>query len=287
PTSPTGTTVLGVDIGNESTDQADKSLDQALGGRTTAPLNLTIGGRQQTLKPSVAGLSFDADATVRSVAHSDYNPVSVIRSLFGGTREAEPVILVDEDKLKAALKVVAGNNSTASDGMIRFEPNKVVAVPGKAGSSFDVDAAANQIAAAYHVRAETGANTTIDLPVTTVQPKVTQAELNTAVNGFAKRAVSHRVLVRADAAHSILLGPTVALPKVLTMVPDDTGRLQPHVDLTALQSLYGSTFDGVLLKRPDGSRTPVTAKDVATALLSGLDVDTTAQKTVTLPGVAG
>ncbi|MFC4032635.1 hypothetical protein ACFO3J_14220 [Streptomyces polygonati] len=284
---PKGTTVLGVDIGNESTDQAGKSLNQALGDRTTAPLILTIGGKKTTLKPSVAGLSFDADATVRAVAHSDYNPESVIRSLFGSTRPATPVILVDEDKLKAALKVVAGKNSTATDGMIRFEPNKIVPVAGKAGTSFDVDAAANQVAAAYHVRAETGANTPIDLAVTTLQPKVTQAELDKAVNGFAEHAMSHTVLVRADAAHEILFGPTVSLPKVLTMLPDDAGHLQPHIDLTALKTLYGGTFNGVLVKRPDGSKTAVTPQDVAGALLSGLDVTSTSQKTVTLPGVVG
>ncbi|HEY3480008.1 MAG TPA: hypothetical protein VGL02_14015, partial [Streptomyces sp.] len=74
--------------------------------RASAPLTLNIGGRKATLKPSVAGLSIDTDATIQNVAHSDYNPVSVIGSLFGGSRDADPVIVVDEDKLKAALQSV-------------------------------------------------------------------------------------------------------------------------------------------------------------------------------------
>jgi hypothetical protein len=280
---PQGTTVLGVDIGNKSVMQAGKILDQELGNRTTAPLTLTIGGKSQTLKPSIAGLSFDTDATIRKVAHTEYNPVSVLGSLFGGTHPADPVILVDEDKLKAALTAVAGRNSTASDGMIRFEPNKVVPVAGKVGSSFDVNAAANQVAAAYRVRAQTGSDTPIDLAVTTVQPKVTQAELDTAANGFAKRAMSHVTTVRAKTGHSIKIGPTVSLPKILTMVPDAAGHLQPHIDLAALKTLYGTAFDGILLKRADGSKSAVTPQDVAAALLPGLDA--TGDKTVTLPGV--
>ncbi|WP_405587055.1 hypothetical protein [Streptomyces sp. NBC_01190] len=280
---PKGTTVLGVDIGDKSKEEAGKSLDQALGGRTSAPLTLTIDDKKVTLKPSIAGLSFDSDATVRAAAHSDYNPVSVISSLFGGARTAEPVILVDEDKLKAALQDVAKRNGTATDGMIRFAPNKVVPVPGKAGTSFSVDAAANQVAAAYRTRAETGADTPVDISVTTVQPKVTEAELNRAAHGFAKNAMSHVTTVEADATHSINIGPAVYLPKILTMLPDDSGHLQPHIDLTALKSLYGNAFDGVLIKRPGGGSTAVTAQDVADALLPALN--STSDKVVVLKGV--
>jgi hypothetical protein len=95
--------------------------------------------------------------------------------------------------------------------------------------------------------------------------------------------MSHVTTVRAKTGHSIKIGPTVSLPKILTMVPDAAGHLQPHIDLVALKTLYGTAFDGVLLKRPDGSTSAVTPQDVAAALLPGLDA--TGDKTVTLPGV--
>jgi hypothetical protein len=231
----------------------------------------------------VAGLSVDTDATVRKVAHADYNPVSVIGSLFGGSRTADPVFVVDNDKLKAALKGLAGKTGSGSDGMVKFADHKAIAVPGKPGTSFDVDSAASQVAAAYRTRAETGADQPVALPLTTVPPKVTQAELDKAVNGFGKTAMLGPVTVRANAAHEIPFNNT--LPQFLTMVPDQTGTLQPHIDLAVLKSLYGTQFDGVLLKRSGGATTPVTPQDVAVALVKALGSST--ERTVTLPGVVG
>ncbi|MFI1096748.1 hypothetical protein [Streptomyces sp. NPDC020917] len=281
---PRGTTVLGVDIGNMTKDAASQKLTKALGNRTTAPLTLTIGGKKQSLKPSVAGLTVDTDATVRAVAHTDYNPVSVIGSLFGGSKAADAVIRVDNDKLKAALQGIAGRNSSGSDGMVRFSNHKAIAVPGTSGTSFDVNAAAAQVAAAYRTRAETGADQAVSLAVTTVPPKVTQAELDKAVHGFGKTAMSGQVVVRADGAHMIPFNNT--LPTFLTMVPDAQGKLAPHIDLKVLKSLYGTKFDGVLLQRSNGSKTAVTAQDVATALIQALGSSDPAGRTVTLPHVA-
>lgn len=278
---PKGTTVLGVDIGNMSQATAVQTLDKALGNRATAPLTLTIGGRKQALKPSVAGLSVDTDATVRKVAHPDYNPVSVIGSLFGGSRIADPVYMVDNDKLKSALKTLAGANSTSTDGMVRFADHKAVAVPGKPGTSFDVDSAATAVAAAYRTRAETGADQPVVLRTTTVPPKVGQAELDKAVNGFGKTAMMGAVTVSDGKGHSIRFNTTI--PQFLTMRPDQTGTLQPHVDLKALKALYGQTFDADSVKRSDGSVTPVTAQDVAVAVIQALGSAT--DRTVVLHGV--
>ncbi|HEY5832990.1 hypothetical protein [Streptomyces sp.] len=283
---PKGTTVLGVDIGDKSKEDALKTLETALGNRTTAPLTLSVGGRRQSLKPSVAGLSVDTDATVRGAAHTDYNPVSVIGSLFGGPRTAEPVIVVDEDKLKVALTSVAGRNSAGSDAMVRFSEGKAIGVPGRPGKTFDVNAAANKVAAAYRARAESGVDQPVALAVTTAPPKVSQAELAKAVNGFGKAAMSGYVTIRADDVHFITFGPNRSLPKFLTMLPTPDGHLAPHIDLAVLESLYGGTFDGVLLERGNGTRTPVTPQDIATAMIPGLSSTVTADRTVTLPNVA-
>lgn len=282
---PKGTTVLGVDIGNQKRDAAVKMLDTALGNRTTAPISLTIGGHRQSLKPSVAGLSVDTDATVREVAHADYNPVSVIGSLFGGSRTADPVFVADEDKLKVALQTLAGKDSAGTDAMVRFADGKAIGVPGEARQTFDVTAAAAQVEAAYRTRAETGADTAVVLTTTTAPPRVSQAELDKAVNGFGKTAMSGLVTVRANAAQHISFSPTKSLPKFLTMVATPGGKLAPHIDLDKLKALYGGTFNGVLLERSDGSKTAVTPQDVATALIQALR-GTGTGRTVTFPNLA-
>ncbi|MFJ2953006.1 hypothetical protein [Streptomyces sp. NPDC087270] len=276
---PKGTTVLGVDIGNTSQATAVKKLNHALGNRGTAALTVTVDGKQHSLKPSIAGLSIDTDATVRKVAHSDYNPVSVVGSLFGRTQVTDPVIVVDQDKLKAALTTVAGPSSKGTDGMVRFTGGKAVAVPGKPSQSVDVNAAATQVSAAYRLRAESGRNTPIDLRGTTVQPKVTQATLDKAVNGFGKTAMMGPVHILAGGKD---LPFNKTLPQFLTMQATPDGQLAPHIDLKALQALYGNSFDGVLLKRGNGSKTAVTPQDVATALIQALNSKTVAGRSVTL-----
>ncbi len=95
---PKGTTVLGLDIGGGTRDDAVKKLDDAFGDRVNKPLKLSVGGRTVSLKPDQAGLQFDTTATVSAAATSDYNPVSVIGSLFGQHRVVAPVMPVDEEK---------------------------------------------------------------------------------------------------------------------------------------------------------------------------------------------
>ncbi|MFI0944016.1 hypothetical protein [Streptomyces sp. NPDC021020] len=281
---PKGTTALGVDIGNQNRAAAVKMLDDALGNRASAPLQLSIGGTKTTLKPSVAGLSVDTDATVRAVAHADYNPVSVVGSLFGGSRTASPVYVIDEDKLKAALQALAGKGDGGSEGMVRFKDHKAIAVPGKAGHTLDVDSAAQKVEAAYRTRVETAADPVVALDAGTVPPKVTQAELDRAVNGFGKTAMSGRVTVRATDAHLISFDNT--LPQFLTMTADPQGKLAPHIDLVKLKDLYGKAFKDVKLERGDGSKTAVTPQDVATALIQALNATDPAERTVTFPNVA-
>ncbi|MFG1809305.1 hypothetical protein [Streptomyces sp. NPDC049040] len=279
---PKGTTVLGVDIGNQNRDAAVKMLDSALGDRATAPIPLTIGGKKQSLKPSVAGLSIDTDATVAAVAHSDYNPISVIGSLFGSSRTTDPVFVVDEDKLKVALQALAGG-SRGTDAMVRFEDGKAIPVPGKPRQTLDVVAATAQVEAAYRTRAETGTDTPVALNATTAPPKVSQAELDSAVNGFGKTAMSGKATVYAG-VHKISFN--TSLPKFLTMQATADGKLAPHIDLVALKGLYGGTFDSVLLKRADGTKTAVTPADVAKVLIQALSATNKADRTVTFPNLA-
>ncbi|MFE5123380.1 hypothetical protein [Streptomyces sp. NPDC056669] len=266
---PNGTTVLGVDIGGSSKEVAVDKLDAALGKRTTAPLTVSVDGQQKEIKPSVAGLALDTDATVRDVAGRDYNPVTVIGSLFGGTHEADPAVTVDEEKLRDALERLAGDSGTAREGGIDFTSGKPVAVYGKEGKGLDVDTAVKAVSEGFRLRAETGQNKAITLPVAVRRPTVSNAEVDRKMKSFAKPAMSGLVTVQTDAQHSIPFGPDKSLPKILSMKVID-GKLVEHYDLPVLKQLYGGTFDGVLIARGDGSKKPVTPEDVESALRQAL-----------------
>ncbi|WP_349372258.1 hypothetical protein [Streptomyces sp. G-G2] len=276
---PKGTTVFGLDIGG-SRDEAVTKVQSTFGPRATAPIKLTVGGKQVELKPEKAGLTLDAQTTVRNAAGSDYNPVTVIGSLLGQQRVAEPILPTDDEKLQVALEELAGTAGSSAEGTIKFEPNKAVAVPGKAGTTLDVDASAAKVKEAFRTQVGTGAAAPVELPTASRAPVVDQVELNRAMKEFAEPAMSGNVTVKAG-DKSIDFGPAKSLPKILSMQAV-SGKLVEKYDLEALKELYGNRFDGVLITRGTGAKTAVTPQDVAGALGKALRGKTAAERTVTI-----
>lgn len=261
---PNGTTVLGVDIGGMSEAAAAQKLDNTLGERTKAPLTFTVNGEQKQLEPAKAGLALRPEATVRQAAGRDYNPVTVIGSLFGASNEADPVLKVDQEKLAAALKVASGEASGALDGTIRFMPGRAVPVPGKPHEALDVDKAVPAVSEAFRKQAATGRAGAVELPSSMRKPAVSNAEIQRKMRSFAQPAMSGLVTIKAGTG-VIQFGPDKSLPKILSMRVVD-GKLVEHYNLKVIKQLYGSTFDGVLIRRGNGSKTPVTPQDVVNAM---------------------
>ncbi|MDT9697803.1 hypothetical protein [Streptomyces sp. P17] len=266
---PKGTTVLGVDIGGGTRDDAVKKLDDAFDDRVNKELKLTVGGKPVTLKPDQAGLQFDAAATVSEAAQSDYNPVSVVGSLFGQERVVEPVMPVDEEKLQAALENAAGGSGSVTDGTITFQSGKAVAVYGKAGQGIDVARSTDAVEEAYRTQVETGTAAAVPVATTAKEPTVTNAEVDRMMKEFAQPAMSANVIVRTDATRFIEFSPENSLWKFLRVKAVD-GKLVDSPDLNALKELYGQTFDGVLITRGTGKKTAVTPQDVYVALRQAL-----------------
>lgn len=280
---PKGTTVLGVDISG-SRDDAVTKLQTAFGTRAAAPLQLSVGGKQVELKPEKAGLTLDSQTTVRNAAGSDYNPVTVIGSLFGVERTAEAVMPVDEEKLRVALQELAGTAGSSTEGTIKFDTGKAVAVPGKAGTSLDVDGSVDKVTKAFRELVGTGKAGAVELPTATKEPTVTEAELNRAMKEFAEPAMSAPATVKAG-GKSLPFGAR-SLPKILSMTAVD-GHLVEKYDLEALKATYGNTFDGVMITRGTGAKTAVTPQDVAGALGKALVGKTPAERIVTIETNAG
>ncbi|MEU5635834.1 hypothetical protein ACH47C_21795 [Streptomyces rishiriensis] len=270
---PKGTTVLGVDIGGGTRDDAVKKLDDAFGKRVAQPLKLSVDGGAVTLKPDQAGLQFDFQATVDDAAQSDYNPVSVVGSLFGQHREVEPEMPVDEEKLQAALQSAAGGSGSATDGTIKFESGKAVPVYGKAGKGIDAAKAQDAVVTAYRTQVETGTAAGVKVPTTTRQPTVPDAEVDRMMKEFAEPAMSGKVTVMTDAAHAVSFSPKNSLWKFL-QVKAVNGKLVESYDQAALTKLYGGTFNGVLITRGTGQKTAVTVQDVIGALRPALKSET-------------
>ncbi|MER7945875.1 hypothetical protein ABTY59_00620 [Streptomyces sp. NPDC096079] len=277
---PKGTTVLGVDIGGGTKEEAVNKLDAALGKRATTPLQLDVGGKKVQLAPDKAGLKLDAQETVRAAAGSDYNPMSVIGSLFGQERVANPVFPVDKEKLAVALTDLAGSSASASEGTIVFAPNKVTPVEGKPGKGLDVQRSMISVQDAFRAQVETGRNTLVELPVTTLRPTVTKAELDRAMKEFATPAMSGLIRIQAGGRH-IDFGPARSLPQILSMKAVD-GRLIEVYDKKAIERLLDGAFDGVMITKGDGSKHQVSADDVAFVMRDALKGKNLAERTKTI-----
>lgn len=276
---PKGTTVLGVDIGGGTRDDAVKKLNDAFDERVNKPLKLSVGGKTVTLEPDKAGLQFDMQQTVSAAATSDYNPVSVIGSLFGNHRVVEPVMPTDEEKLHAALEDASGGSGSVTEGTVTFESGKAVAVYGKAGQGIDVAKSTSAVEEAYRTQVETGTSSAVQVPTTTRQPTITNAEVDRFMKEFAEPAMANKVTIQTDAAHSIPFG-SLSLPKILGVKAVD-GKLVDTYDLKALKEAYGATFDGVQINGASGKR-DVLPQDVASALRKALRAKTAAERTVTI-----
>ena len=86
---------------------------------------------------------------------------------------------------------------------------------------------------------------------------------------FAEPAMSAKVTVQTDAAHSIPMSPQKTLWKFLRVTAVN-GKLVDKPDLTVLKQIYGHAFDGVLIARGNGQKTAVTPEDVYLALRQAL-----------------
>ncbi|MFH9723991.1 hypothetical protein ACH4M4_13665 [Streptomyces sp. NPDC017254] len=274
---PKGTTVLGVDIGGGTKEEAVNKLDAALGKRAGTPLQLGIGGKKVQLAPEKAGLALDSQETVRAAAGSDYNPVSVISTLFGGERVAKPVFPVDEEKLAVSLNDLAGRAASATEGTILFAPNKVTPVEGKPGKGLDIQRSMISVRDAFRAQVETGQNKLVELPVTNRQPSVTKAEVDRAMKEFATPAMSGVIRIYAGQRY-IDFGPARSLPQILSMKAVD-GRLVEVYDKKAIERLLDGAFDGVMITKGDGTKHEVSADDVAFVMRDALLGKTQAERT--------
>ncbi|MGW4222330.1 hypothetical protein ACWEG1_02635 [Streptomyces bauhiniae] len=276
---PKGTTVLGVDIGGGTRDDAVKKLDDAFRDRVNKPLQLSVGGGNVALTPDKAGLQFDYQATVSDAAKSDYNPLSVIGSLFGQKRVVPPVTPVDEEKLQVALQQAGGGSGSVVEGGIKFESGKAVPIYGKPGKAVDAAGSTKAVEQAYRTLIETGTATPVSVPTTTKQPTVPNAEVDREMKAFAEPAMSNIVTVQVDAAHSINFGPK-SLPKILGFKAVG-GKLTDTYNLEALKAAYGTTFDGVKVESATGKR-DVLPQDVVAALRKALVGKTAAERIGTI-----
>ena len=144
-------TVLGVDLGGLTPDEAAGRVTEAFGQYDAGSLTLSDGERTWTVPWSEAGLRLDVDATVQAafaVGRADQDLVTLLRMLEG-RHEVTPVFAVDPGAARGVLEGLALEVGVPStDATLRLEGDQLVAVPGQPGRALDVDATLDNIVTA-------------------------------------------------------------------------------------------------------------------------------------------
>lgn len=227
-----GATVLGVEVGDLSTAEAEAVLAAELPALVDTPISLHGAGDDSTFSivPSESGLSIDITATVDDVPGASADPISIFRALFGAGA-VDPVPVVDREALEAAVAVIAEQTDTDPvNGSVGFEDGEVVTSAAVPGRSVDVRTTADAVTAAYFGTDGPHALPidAVELAMAEVAPAVDDADVERAVTDFAEPAMSGPVTVVAE-GRSGRLEPDV-IGTALTMEPGDGGGLIPALD---------------------------------------------------------
>jgi vancomycin resistance protein YoaR len=259
---PRGTTVQGVHIGGLSQAAAAAKVEQVFGPRAARPIAVKVGGKTDRLDPAVAGVRLDARGTVAQAGSRSWNPVTLVKALVGD-HSAQPLAVIDDAKLGAALDDLAARTGTRPvDGDVTFTAGRVVRVEPKQGVRLDVPTADERLAASYLSTAGP-----IQLATTTANPRVGADEVDRAVAEFGDPAMSGPVTLTIG-GRTVTITP-VAVSPALSMAPDGNGRLQPQLDVAVLRRALAGQLKQVEAKARDATFRIVGRRPVVVPAVTG------------------
>lgn len=223
---PRGTTVAGVDVGGMTAADAREALTEQLGELAADAVPVSAEKITGSVDPVTAGLSLDVEATVDRLTGADLRPQRLWQHVAGGGAEA-PVTVVDDAQLDAALEDLSGTLSLAPvDGSVVFADGEPHAVEAVDGWALDRDAARATLVDTWLTAARP-----LELATEVVEPDITQAETETALQEVASRVSAGPVAVTVADQRVEL--PVDVLTAVSSFVPQDS-ELALQMDGAAL-----------------------------------------------------
>ncbi len=235
---PNGTTVAGVDIGGLRTEAARNELKSALADEAATPVTFLYDGKRYALRPASSGLGIDVKGTLQDVGGDrTWDPVRMVDLLFGSGSDLEPVVAVDREALRSAVRDISAR--VESDPA---EPSVTVSQRGSlqitapvVGVDVDEPAAVSAARKAYFSGGQP-----LDLPVDETQPSVSAAEFDRARKNLLEPAVSAPIELQLP-GRSIMM-PVSTYARALSFTVK-RGELVPSLDVAVLTSRLGRITD--------------------------------------------
>lgn len=242
---PADTSIAGVDVGGQSPDEAEETLEQGLAERSKEPIRATFDDRDFEIEPTQAGLAVDVAASVRAAGGRSWDPRDMVALVAGGS-DHDPVLDVDETKLAAAVASVAETvDRPVVEAQITFPDAKPKARAPKAGNEVPQDEFAEAIQDAWLTQDEP-----VEVPVEAVAPAVDRAGLRQAIRDIARPAVAAPVKLQVGDA-TIDLPVTAYAPALAVVVKD--GAMTPVIDAKDLAKPLTSSTTGIGRSAVDAS----------------------------------
>ena len=177
---PPGTTIAGVDIGGMASAKAVTALRNGLAEVEARGIPITAGEKSTTLLPDQAGLSVDADATVKALTGFGLEPARLLAQVTGGGRH-DPVTVVDEQVFGVAMTALTDSLALDPvDGGLVFVDGKPQPTRAVNGANVATDQAARVLRDTWLT-----APRPIKLPIEVVAPTIGQDQVDAAVADIA------------------------------------------------------------------------------------------------------
>ena len=197
---PRGTTVSGVDVGGLSPQAAVEALAEGLGPVQDEPIEVTVDGRSAEVEPGEAGLAVDYEASVAAAgAERSWKPQRLWDYFTSGT-DLEAIVTVDEAAMEAViLDLEAGLGKRPVNAKVALVDGEARVTPAVAGTGLDRNATREALVAAYL----TGEGA--ELAITQLEPPISDADAQDAVDTFATPALSAPVQLKFGSTRVRLL----------------------------------------------------------------------------------
>ena len=243
---PANATIGGVDVSGKSPGDAKAAVDRELSPRVGQEVVLEHEGKQFTVDPKAAGLTFDLDRSIDDAGGShSFDPRKMVGLVFG-THEFDPAVDADEESLGGIVSAIATTVEVeVVEAQITFPKSKPTPREPKAGLVVRKADTVQAVIDGYLV-----ARGPIDVPTAAVEPAVSADGLDQAMTEIAEPAVSGPVVIRVG-EKKVNLPVSAYAPALVVRVEDD--ELQPDIDPEKLAKPLTDSTTGIGKKAVDAT----------------------------------
>ena len=243
---PANATIGGVDVSGMSPHEAREAVDAALTPHVGDEVVLRHGGKEFTVEPKAAGLTFDLDRSIEQAGgNHSWNPATMVGLLFG-THASDPAVDADDEKLGSIVASIAASiDREVVEPQITFPKKKPTPRQPKAGLVVRKADTVDTVIHGYLVAREP-----IEIPTAVVDPAVDADGLEDAMTSIAKPAMSGPVVIKVG-KKKVDLPVSAYAPALVVRVKDD--KLQPEIDPEQLAEPLTSSTTGIGKKAVDAT----------------------------------